>query len=112
MPLSLLNYAKSKLLSGEFDMATAYYNRARSEGVPECIVNLRYVTKEYLVYPLEYENSCNYFELLRQLHALAANNPQYIGEYQTALFFRYFGNACGFCGRAGTSAAAPFYQCK
>ncbi len=85
MSLQILNYAKSKLLEGDYNMATSYYNRAKSEGVANCVVNLRYLTKEYLVFPLEYENSSYYFELLSELHKIADKNPDYTSEYVLAL---------------------------
>ncbi len=49
-----------------------------------CAVNLRYLTKEYLVYPLEYEHSIRYFELIEQLKIIAKNNNEYISEYKQA----------------------------
>ena len=85
MDFSVLDYAKTKLLAGDYNMATSYYNRARSEGIAECVVSLRYLTKEYLVYPLEYENSSNYFELLKELHELSNRNPIYKDEYLLGL---------------------------
>ncbi len=85
MSLQILNYAKSKLLEGDYNMATSYYNRAKSEGAANCIVNLRYLTKEYLVFPLEYENSSYYFELLNELHKITEKNPDYTSEYVLAL---------------------------
>lgn len=85
MSFPVLNYAKSKLLAGDFNMATSYYNRALGEGIASCIVDLRYLTKEYLVYPLEYENSTNYFELIKQLHTIANDNEEYMDEYILAL---------------------------
>ena len=85
MSFPILNYAKSKLLSGDYNMATSYYNRAKSEGVASCVVDLRYLTKEYLVYPLEYQKSTNYFELIKQLHKISSVNPEYAEEYVLAL---------------------------
>jgi len=79
-----LNYAKNKLLNGEFNMATSYYNRAIEEGVEPCAVNLRYLTKEYLVYPLEYDHSIRYFELIEELKNIAEQNPDYESEYKLA----------------------------
>ena len=84
MSLSTLNYAKSKLLSGDFNMAASYYSRAIEEGVEPCAVNLRYLTKEYLVYPLEYDHSIRYFELLEELNEIAKQNPDYADEYKVA----------------------------
>lgn len=85
MSLSVLNYAKSKILDGDFNMAASYYNRAIEEGVASCVVNLRYLTKEYLVYPLEYENSTRYFELIEELKDIAEQNPEYMDEYKKAV---------------------------
>ena len=85
MSFPVLSYAKLKILEGDFNMATSYYNRARSEGVANCAVDLRYLTKEYLVYPLEYEGAINYFELLKQLKNLAETNDAYMKEYQIAI---------------------------
>ncbi|MBO5938198.1 MAG: PspC domain-containing protein [Clostridia bacterium] len=84
MSLSVLNDAKNKLLNGEFHLATSYYNRAITEGVEPCAVNLRYLTKEYLVYPLEYDHSIRYFELLEELMRIAKQNSEYESEYQLA----------------------------
>ena len=85
MTFAVLDYAKEKMLQGDFGMATSYYNRAKNEGIAGCVVDLRYLTKEYLVYPLEYENSSNYFELLKQLHNIAEKNVEYKDEYKKAL---------------------------
>lgn len=85
MSFPVLSYAKSKILEGDFNMAASYYNRARSEGVANCVVDLRYLTKEYLVYPIEYEGASNYFELLKQLKNLAETNDAYMEEYQVAI---------------------------
>ena len=85
MSVSLLDYAKAKLLEGDLSMATAYYTRAIDEGIAPCVVNLRYLTKEYLVYPIEYEDSTRYFELLKELRELARVNPEYINEYRLAV---------------------------
>lgn len=85
MSLEVLNYAKTKVLEGDFNMASSYYNRARCEGIASCVVDLRYLTKEYLVYPLEYENSSNYFELLKTLHNMVVRNSEYEAEYLLAL---------------------------
>ncbi len=84
MFMSVLDQTKTKLLNGDFNMVTSYYIRAIDEGVAPCIVNLRYLTKEYLVYPLEYENSVAYFDLIKELKALAADDPAYIDEYKMA----------------------------
>ncbi len=85
MSFPVLSYAKSKILEGDFNMASSYYNRARSEGIANCVVDLRYLTKEYLVYPLEYEGASNYFELLKNLKNLAEVNDAYKEEYQVAV---------------------------
>lgn len=85
MSLSVLDYAKIKLLDGDFSMATAYYTRAIKEGVEPCVVNLRYLTKEYLVYPLEYENSVAYFDLLKKLQNIANVDNEYLNEYKIAV---------------------------
>ncbi len=84
MSLATLNYAKNKLLNGEFNIAASYYNKAIAEGIEPCVVNLRYLTKEYLVYPLEYEHSIRYFELLEELKSIAEENPDYESEYKLA----------------------------
>ncbi len=85
MSFPVLSYAKSKILEGDFNLASSYYNRARSEGIANCVVDLRYLTKEYLVYPLEYEGASNYFELLKKLQSLAEVNDIYKDEYQVAV---------------------------
>ena len=84
MSLSTLNYAKAKLLDGDLSMASSYFRRALDEGIATCVVELRYLTKNYLVYPLEYENSVRYFELIEQLKDIAEHNPEYIEEYMLA----------------------------
>ena len=86
MSLSVLNYAKNKILDGDFSMAASYYDRALNEGVAPCIVNMRYLTKEYLVYPLEYEQSASFFELIKEIKELADTNPEYLAEYKSAAF--------------------------
>lgn len=85
MSFLVLTYAKAKILEGDFNLASSYYDRARKEGIANCVVNLRYLTKEYLVYPLEYENSSNYFELIKELHKIAISNAEYVEEYIIAL---------------------------
>lgn len=85
MSFPTLNYAKTKLLAGDYNMATSYYRRAEGEGVADCVINLRYLTKEYLVYPIEYENADFYFELLKELHKIAGLNAEYREEYVLAL---------------------------
>lgn len=85
MEFTCLDLAKQKMLEGNFDLASEYYRRAKDEGIAECVVNLRYLTKNYLVYPLEYENAENYFELIKQLHKLQSENSEYRDEYVTAL---------------------------
>ncbi len=62
MGFHVLSYAKAKILEGDFDLAASYYSRAGSEGIANCVVDLRYLTKEYLVYPLEYEGATNHLE--------------------------------------------------
>ena len=89
MAFPVLSYAKSKILEGDFNMASSYYNRARSEGIANCVVDLRYLTKEYLVYPLEYEGASNFFELLKNLKNLAETNDTYKEEYQIAVYSLY-----------------------
>lgn len=85
MSFSVLDYAKTKMLSGDYSMAASYYGRAKGEGIASCVVDLRYLTKEYIVYPLEYENSITYFELLKELHKLSSLNSDYKDEYVLAL---------------------------
>ena len=85
MSFQILDYAKSKILDGDFKMATAYHEKALSEGIKYCAVNLRYITKGYLVYPLEYENSSNYFELIKELRNVAEKDSDYMDEYKLAL---------------------------
>lgn len=85
MSFDVLNYAKAKLLSGDFNMASSYYARAIDNGIEPCVVNLRYLTKEYLVYPLEYEDSSRYFELIKELHKIAQENTDYLEEYKLAV---------------------------
>ncbi len=80
-----LAYAQEKMLKGDYAAASAYYERARQEGVSSSVVDLRYLTKNYLVYPLEYENSGIYFDLLSELHGIAQRNEEYAKEYVSAL---------------------------
>ena len=89
MSFPTLSYAKSKILEGDFTMASSYYNKARREGIANCAVDLRYLTKEYLVYPLEYEGATNYFELLKELQSLAEINDTYKEEYRLAVTSLY-----------------------
>ena len=49
----VLDKAMEKMLEGDLSMASSYLDRARAEGIPSSIVDLRYLTKNYLVYPLE-----------------------------------------------------------
>ncbi len=81
----VLESAKQKMLQGEFSLAASYYGRARSEGVADCAVDLRFITKNYLVYPLEYENSSAYFDLLKELRDLSKTDSSYQEEYRLAL---------------------------
>ncbi len=81
----VLETAKQKMLQGDFSLAASYYGRARSEGVADSVVDIRYLTKNYLVYPIEYENSTEFFEILKKLKQLAENNSEYKKEYIMAL---------------------------
>ena len=85
MSFKTLEIAKEKLLKGDYDLASSYYARARSEGIANAVVDLRFLTKNYLVYPLEYEQASVYFELIKKVHALASNNEEYVQEYVLAL---------------------------
>ncbi len=83
---NLLNQAKEYLLQGNYSVAASYFSRARSEGnIPEAIVDFRYLTKNHLVYPIEYENSTAYFELIKKIKIAADSNPEYANEYKMAL---------------------------
>lgn len=81
----LLDIAKAKLLSGDYKLASSYYERALSEGVPSSVVSLRYLTKNYLVYPLEYETSVTYFDCVLNLRYIADKHQEYEEEYVAAL---------------------------
>ncbi len=84
---NLLDQAKEYLLRGNYSVAASYFSRAKTEGnIPEAIVDLRYLTKNHLVYPLEYENSTAYFELIKEIKNVADSNPEYASEYKKALF--------------------------
>ncbi len=85
LPFYLLEQAKEKILFGDYDMATAYYNRARDEGIDSRVVDLRFFTKNYLVYPLEYEGSIAYFSHILTLKNIAEENQEYLPEYKKAL---------------------------
>ncbi len=82
---ALLDYAKDYMLKGELSVAASYYQRAKIEGIHASAVDLRYLTKNYLVYPLEYENSTGYFDLVKNLKAIADVDPDYVEEYKNAL---------------------------
>ncbi len=81
----ILETANRKMLEGDFVLASSYYSRARSEGVADCVVNIRYLTKNYLVYPIEYENSTEFFEMLKELKILVEKNNDYREEYIRAI---------------------------
>lgn len=82
---SILEQAANKMLEGDLAMASSYFDRARAEGIPSTIVNLRYLTKNYLVYPLEYEGATYYFDCLTALHKLVKHDEAYVEEYKRAL---------------------------
>lgn len=83
--LNIVEKAVEKMLEGDLSMASSYFDRARTEGVPSSIIDLRYLTKNYLVYPLEYENATEYFQRLQDLHKLVKYDEGYASEYQKAL---------------------------
>lgn len=83
--LNMLNKATEKLLEGDLNLAHSYFNRARNEGVARVAVDLRFLTKNYLVYPLEYENAVRYFQCLLELNTLAKVDEVYKEEYCKAL---------------------------
>ncbi len=86
MTLQILDQANSYILKGDFSLAESCYKRAVSEGnIPLDIVNLRYMTKDYIVYPLEYEHSTEYFSMIERLKAIADRDPSYSEEYVHAL---------------------------
>ncbi len=81
----ILETAKQKMLEGNFSLASSYYGRARNDGIQGCVIDLRYLTKNYLVYPIEYENSTHFFLLLKELKQLAIHDGNYLQEYILAL---------------------------
>ncbi len=84
--VNLLNQAKEYMLQGNNSLAAAYFYRAKTEGnVPKAIVDFRHLTKCHLVYPIEYENSTLYFDLIKEIKALADSSPEYVNEYKLAL---------------------------
>ncbi len=86
MSFQLLDQAKEYVLQGNFSLAKSCYQRAIDEGnIASEAVNLRYLTKNYLVYPLEYENSTEYFSLIEKLKNISDSNPVYVEEYKKAL---------------------------
>lgn len=89
MGFPVLSYAKQKIIQGDFDMASSYYERAKSEGIDICLVDLRYLTREYMVYPIEYEGGTIYFELLKRLKDLSEKDNMYLEEYRLAAVSLY-----------------------
>jgi len=83
--IMILEAAKQKLLNGDDRLAQAFYERAIEEGIPRDIVIMRKITKEYLLFPLDYVSPQEYFELLFKLKELAKTNNTYCGEYIKAL---------------------------
>lgn len=84
MNLSLLETAKQKYINGEEKLAQAFYERAISEGIPNDIVVMRKITREYLLFPLDFIDASEYFNLLFKLKDLSKNNA-YKDEYIKAL---------------------------
>lgn len=80
MNLSLLETAKQKYINGEDKLAQAFYERAVNEGVPNDIVVMRKITREYLLFPLDFIDASEYFNLLFKLKDLSKNND-YKDEY-------------------------------
>lgn len=85
MGFQTLSYAKEKILQGDFDMASSYYARAKSEGIDGSLVDLHYLTRGYMVYPIEYEGATIYFEFLKRIKVLAKNDNMYLEEYRFAV---------------------------
>ena len=83
--LSVLNTATQKLMEGNLELASSYFTRAIGEGVAATAVDLRFLTKNYLVYPLEYENATHYFACLQDLKGLAKTDEAYAEEYKKAV---------------------------
>ncbi len=84
MNLSLLETAKQKYINGEEKLAQAFYERAINEGVPNDIVVMRKITREYLLFPLDFIDASEYFNLLFKLKDLSKSND-YKDEYIKAL---------------------------
>ncbi len=84
MNLSLLETAKQKRINGEHKLAQAFYERAINEGVPSDIVTLRKITSDYILFPLDFTDADNYFDLLFKLKHLS-NNNDYKEEYIKAI---------------------------
>ncbi len=84
MSLSLLETAKQKYINGEEKLAQAFYERAINEGVPNDVVVMRKITREYLLFPLDFIDASEYFNLLFKLKDLSKNN-NYKDEYIKAL---------------------------
>lgn len=83
--LSVLDRASEKVLEGDLAMAGSYFERAKAEGVPQPIVSLRFLTTDYLVYPLEFTDSTEYFGYLRDFLDVVKADEGYVAEYQKAL---------------------------
>lgn len=84
MNLAILDTAKQKYINGEEKLAQAFYERAISEGVPNDIVVMRKITREYLLFPLDFINASEYFKLLFKLKQLS-KEIDYKNEYVKAL---------------------------
>lgn len=84
MNLALLDTAKQKYINGEEKLAQAFYERAIDEGVPNDIVVMRKITREYLIFPLDFADGDEYFSLLFKVKELSHSND-FKEEYRKAL---------------------------
>lgn len=82
--LALLDTAKQKYINGEEKLAQAFYERAIEEGIPRDVVIMRKITREYLLFPLDFVEASEYFTLLFKLKDLS-KEADYKGEYIKAL---------------------------
>ena len=84
MNLSVLDTAKQKYINGEEKLAQAFYEKAIDEGIPNDIVAMRKITREYLLFPLDFVDASEYFNLLFNLKKLS-QNTDFKNEYIQAL---------------------------
>lgn len=83
--LSVLDVAKEKMLDGNWQLAASMFHRALDEGIPKSVVDMRAMTKCYLIFPLECYTAADYFSALMSMKNLASKDDVYKNEYYLAL---------------------------